>query len=159
VAAESPSASAAIDATKGQVVLYKDRVADTLYFSTSGGRTASSLESTGTAVPYLVPVADPYDTLSPYHDWVVTLSDADAAQRLRTVLQGDLVDIAVVATTPSGRAATVRVTGTLGVADIPAATARSLLGLPTRSRNPSDARHASIASALSHGPNVRNRLG
>ena len=76
VAAESPSASAAVDATKGQVVLYKDRVADTLYFSTSGGRTASSLESTGTAVPYLVPVADPYDTLSPYHDWGPVLFDA-----------------------------------------------------------------------------------
>jgi SpoIID/LytB domain protein len=76
VAAESPSASAAIDATKGQVVLYRGKVADTLYFSTSGGRTASSLESTGTAVPYLVPVADPYDTLSPYHDWGPVLFDA-----------------------------------------------------------------------------------
>jgi stage II sporulation protein D len=129
IGAESPAASAAVDETKGKVVLYGGKVANTLFSSTSGGRTVSALEATGVDVPYLVSVADPYDTLSPYHDWVVTLSDADAAQRLRTVLQGDLVDIAVVATTPSGRAATVRVTGTLGVADIPAATARSLLGL------------------------------
>ena len=41
------------------------KVADTLFFSTSGGRTASALESTGLDVPYLVSVADPYDTLSP----------------------------------------------------------------------------------------------
>ena len=65
IAAESPAASAAVDATKGQVVLYDGKVADTLFFSTSGGRTVSALEATGDAVPYLVSVADPYDTLSP----------------------------------------------------------------------------------------------
>ena len=77
VAAESSAASAAVDATKGQVVLYDGKVADTLFFSTSGGRTASSLEAMGTLVPYLMPVADPYDTLSPYHDWGPVLMDAE----------------------------------------------------------------------------------
>jgi stage II sporulation protein D len=130
VAGEADRTTAAVRATRGVVVTYGGAIAHTLFSSSSGGRTAAIEEAFGgPAVPYLVSVDDPYDTLSPYHDWVVTLSDADAAQRLRTVLQGDLVDIAVVATTPSGRAATVRVTGTLGVADIPAATARSLLGL------------------------------
>jgi stage II sporulation protein D len=76
VKVESPQASAAVDATKGEVVLYNGKVADTLFFSTSGGRTASALESTGTAVPYLVPVSDPYDTLSPYHDWGPVVLDA-----------------------------------------------------------------------------------
>ena len=69
IAVESDSASAAVDATKGQVVLYSGTVANTLFFSTSGGRTVSALEATGVDVPYLVSVADPYDTLSPYHDW------------------------------------------------------------------------------------------
>jgi stage II sporulation protein D len=81
VAAESPTASAAVDATKGQVVLYHGKVADTLFFSTSGGRTASALESTGIDVPYLVPVADPYDSLSPYHDWGPVLFDAAAVAK------------------------------------------------------------------------------
>jgi stage II sporulation protein D len=76
VDAESDAASAAVDGTKGRVVLYDGNVADTLFFSTSGGRTASSLEATGTLVPYLVPVADPYDALSPYHDWGPVLFDA-----------------------------------------------------------------------------------
>ena len=62
VDAEFPAASAAVTATKGKVVLYKGKVANTLFFSTSGGRTASSLEATGDAVPYLVSVADPYDS-------------------------------------------------------------------------------------------------
>lgn len=76
VKVENAATSAAVDATKGQVVLYKGKVADTLFFSTSGGRTASALESTGLNVPYLVPVADPYDSASPYHDWGPVLVDA-----------------------------------------------------------------------------------
>jgi stage II sporulation protein D len=81
VAAESPSASAAIAATKGQVVVWNGKVADTLFFSTSGGRTNSALDATGTAVPYLVSVADPYDTLSPYHDWGPVLFDGAAVAK------------------------------------------------------------------------------
>ena len=41
VDAEAAATSAAVDATKGQVVLYNGKVANTLFFSTSGGRTAS----------------------------------------------------------------------------------------------------------------------
>ena len=81
IAAESDSASAAVDATKGQVVLYDGTVANTLFFSTSGGRTVSALEATGVDVPYLASVADPYDTLSPYHDWGPVLYDAKAVAK------------------------------------------------------------------------------
>jgi stage II sporulation protein D len=110
VAAESPSASAAIDATRGQVVLYKGKVADTLYFSTSGGRTASALESTGTAVPYLVPAADPYDTLSPYHDWGPVLFDAaKVAKQLK--LSAPIADVQAV-DGASGRVKTLTVVST-----------------------------------------------
>jgi SpoIID/LytB domain protein len=101
VAAESPAASAAVDATRGQVVLYAGKVADALFFSTSGGRTASSLEATGKLVPYLVPVADPYDTLSPYHDWGPVLFDAAKvakAMRMTSPIAG-----LQTATGPSGR--------------------------------------------------------
>jgi stage II sporulation protein D len=105
VAAESASANAAIDATKGQVVLYQGKVADALYFSTSGGRTASALESIGSPVPYLVPVADPYDTLSPYHDWGPVLFDAaKVAKELK--LSAPLAGLEVV-NGPSGRVKTV----------------------------------------------------
>src|SRR5512133_1454695 len=66
---EKPSTNAAVDATAGKVVLYNGQVAKTYFFSTSGGRTASSQDVWGTAVPYLVSVPDPYDTISPYHTW------------------------------------------------------------------------------------------
>ncbi|MFL6011778.1 MAG: SpoIID/LytB domain-containing protein, partial [Gaiellaceae bacterium] len=66
---EKPSTNAAVDATAGKVVLYQGEVAKTFFFSTSGGRTASAEDVWGSAVPYLVSVADPYDSISPHHDW------------------------------------------------------------------------------------------
>jgi stage II sporulation protein D len=109
VAAETPASNAAVDATKGEVVLYGGKVADTLFFSTSGGRTGSALEETGTNVPYLVPVADPYDTASPYHDWGPVLFDASvAAKRLK--LAAPVAEVQVDAG-PSGRAKDVTVVG------------------------------------------------
>ena len=66
---EKPSTNAAVDATAGEVVLHAGRVAKTFFFSTSGGRTMSAADAWGEAVPYLISVPDPYDALSPYHDW------------------------------------------------------------------------------------------
>ncbi len=107
IAAESPATSAAVAATRGQVVLYNGTVADTLFFSTSGGRTASALEATGTAVPYLVSVPDPYDTLSPYHDWgPVVIDTAKAAKELK--LSAPISDVEA-QNGPSGRVRSVTV--------------------------------------------------
>ena len=107
IAAESPATSAAVAATRGQVVLYNGTVADTLFFSTSGGRTASALEATGTAVPYLVSVPDPYDTLSPYHDWgPVVIDTAKAAKELK--LAAPISDVEA-QNGPSGRVRSVTV--------------------------------------------------
>ncbi|HVC88888.1 MAG TPA: SpoIID/LytB domain-containing protein [Gaiellaceae bacterium] len=107
VAAETSSTNAAVDATTGQVVLYSGKVADTLYFSSSGGRTASALEATGIAVPYLVSVSDPYDTLAPYHDWGPVLLDATkVAKTLK--LSAPIADVQV-ADGASGRVSAVTV--------------------------------------------------
>src|SRR4051812_12461368 len=108
VAAETPATNADVDATKGQIVMYAGKVADTLFSSTSGGRTASAFESTGIAVPYLVAVADPYDTLSPYHDWGPVIFDAaKVAKQLK--LSAPIADLSAV-NGPSGRVKTVAIT-------------------------------------------------
>ena len=107
--AETPSTSAAVDATRGQVVLYDGKVADTYFFSTSGGRTVSAAEVLGTPVPYLVSVPDPYDTLSPYHDWGPVLFDmAAVAKKLKVA--PSVTDVSVAAG-PSGRVQAMTVVG------------------------------------------------
>lgn len=127
---EAASSTAAVNATRRLAVFSGSSIAQTLFFSSSGGRTAAAEEVFTTApVPYLVPVDDPYDVLSPYHNWSVTLSDPAAAKKLGDALAGDLVDIAVSATTPTGRAARVTVTGTKGAKDVPASLVRTRLGL------------------------------
>ncbi len=128
VAAESLAASDAIAATKGQVVLWHGKVADTLFFSTSGGRTASAEEATGTAVPYLVSVADPYDTTSPVHDWGPVLYDGTkVAKQLK--LSPPLSDLSIF-DGPSGRASSVTATAAGGShATVTSARFRALLEL------------------------------
>lgn len=112
VSAQVASTDAAVDATKGQVLMYGGKVADTLFFSTSGGRTASALEATGVAVPYLVSVPDPYDSLSPYHDWGPVLIDAAKLAR-ELKLTGSLTD-ATVTNGPSGRVSSLALTTNRG---------------------------------------------
>ena len=67
---ETPAGRQAVDATAGEVLLYDGQVADTLFSSSTGGWTQSAADAFGTSGrPYLASVRDPYDTISPYHDW------------------------------------------------------------------------------------------
>ena len=70
VSAETPAGRQAVDETAGEVVLYDGDVADTLFSSSTGGWTQSAADAFGDpGRPYLVSVRDPYDAISPYHDW------------------------------------------------------------------------------------------
>lgn len=55
----------AINATNGQVITYKGRPINALYFSTSNGYTENSEDYWGKEVPYLRSVASPWDEASP----------------------------------------------------------------------------------------------
>jgi stage II sporulation protein D len=127
VSNESPTAAAAVAATKGQVVTYGGSVATTYFYSTSGGRTESALDWMGKAVPYLVPVADPYDTLSPYHDWGPTPVTAQAIAKALKV-DGPITDAT---TTPNaaGRVGSVDLVTPVEPVTVPGTQLRSALGL------------------------------
>ena len=109
VAAENPASNAAVDATKHEVVLYAGKPADTMFFSSSGGRTASALETTGVAIPYLQSVIDQYDTISPYHAWGPVLFDLAKVQKALK-LNSPIVDLQI---TPGTSPRAKRVTATL----------------------------------------------
>ena len=125
--AETPGGVDAVKQTKGQVVLYGGKVATTYYFSSSGGRTAgySELFPDRPPIPYLASVVDPYDTVSPYHNWgPVLFTAAQLSKRLHVPGVTELVP-----DRSSSRARQVLVTGTAGVVALPASSVRSALGL------------------------------
>ena len=127
IAAESAPVTAAVRTTARQVVLYGGKVATTYFSSSSGGRTVSAGEAWGKPVPYLLSVDDPYDTLSPYHDWGPVLIDARKAARALKV-PGELLALDVTAG-PSGRAAQVDAVGSKGDVKLTASAVRTALGL------------------------------
>jgi len=128
VPAESGPARDAVNATAGEVVLYRGGLADTFFFSSSGGRTANVAEVwSSKPVPYLVSVSDPYDTLSPYHNWGPFRFSAAMLDR-RLGAPGKLLDVRA-DTAPSGRVRSLTLIGSSGARKVPGATVRRALGL------------------------------
>jgi stage II sporulation protein D len=129
IAHEAPTTTAAVQGTAGQVVMYGGRVATTYFFSSSGGRTSSASEvwPSSPAVPYLVSVNDPYDTISPYHRWGPFVVPAS---RLKRVLRapGRLTDVSM-ATGPSGRVQSVTAIGSEGDSTMTGSDLRGALNL------------------------------
>lgn len=127
VSHESPATTAAVNATKRQVALYAGKVATTFFSSTSGGETESAVDWTGTSIPYLVSVTDPYDALSPYHDWgPVPVTATKLLKDLR--LKGPITDVTTTPN-PAGRVAQLRLTTPLTALAVPGSTVRDALGL------------------------------
>ena len=128
ILAESAAASAAVDETAGQVVLYNGAVAITYFSSTSGGKTASIEDVWDSApVPYLVSVDDPYDTISPYHDWgPVSFTAAKVQSALK--VPGRVLDLQTTLNA-SGRVADVTAVGDQGDVSLTGAQVQTALGL------------------------------
>ncbi|HZS25414.1 MAG TPA: SpoIID/LytB domain-containing protein [Gaiellaceae bacterium] len=124
---ESPATDAAVAATKKQVLWYAGKVATTYFSSTSGGETESALDWTGTAVPYLVSVADPYDAISPYHDWGPVPVTAQAMAKDLKVA-GPISDATTVPNA-AGRVAKLSLVTATAPVSVPGTTLRSALGL------------------------------
>ncbi|MBA3842607.1 MAG: SpoIID/LytB domain-containing protein [Actinobacteria bacterium] len=124
IRAERPQTNVALGSTAGQVLTFGGRTIAAFYFSSSGGRTSSVHDAWPKAhqVPYLVSVADPYDTISPHHVWPTSILSA-AGLGSRLGLHG--VRDAVVVTNASGRARAVRVLTRSGWHSIPAQVARA----------------------------------
>ena len=129
IAAESASATEAVTETAGQVVLYDDKPAVTYFSSSSGGKTANVQDvwPSSQPIPYLVSVTDPYDTLSPYHNWgPLRFGASTLARRLK--VPGSIVDYRANVSS-SGRVRTVTFTGTKGQRTVRGSSVRAVLGL------------------------------
>jgi SpoIID/LytB domain protein len=124
---EQPTTTAAIEATKGEVLLWDGKPIDALFHSTSGGATIDAVEGFGKAVPYLVAVDDPWSTLSPVHRWgPVAVSEATIRKGLK--LRSPLTGLALTRG-PSGRVTRVELRSALGSAWVTGSALRSASGL------------------------------
>lgn len=100
----------AADATRGLVLVYGDALADTYFFASCAGRTASSEEAFGTAVPYLVPATCEGGEKAPALRWTRTVDVMTLGKALLEAKAiGDrLIGVEVASRTPTGRAAKFR---------------------------------------------------
>ena len=136
VAAETAKTNQAVAATALQVVLYNGRVAQTFFFSTSGGHTEnnefSSLGFGQPAVPYLRGVDDPYEATagSPYEHWKRKFSFARMNAALGGLVRGKLKNIVVTQRGASPRIVHANLIGTGGTTGVNGPQLRDALGLP-----------------------------
>lgn len=136
-AAEKTASTAAVRATRGEVLTYGGKPIEALFHTDSGGMTESSEDVWGSHVPYLRAVRDtPLGTMP----WTKTVSTADLEKklaakghnigRLRAIELSPLaVGRAAKDRTASGRVKAMTVTGTKGSVTLSGTAWRSLLGL------------------------------
>jgi stage II sporulation protein D len=136
VAAETAKTDQAVAATALQVVLYNGKVAQTFFFSTSGGHTEnnefSSLGFGQPPVPYLRGVDDPYEATagSPYEHWKRKFSLARMNSALSGLVRGKLRNIVVTQRGTSPRIVSANLVGSGGTTTVNGPELRDALGLP-----------------------------
>jgi stage II sporulation protein D len=108
----------AVDATRGQVVMYGGKIAETLYSACSGGHTESAVNVFGSPVPYLVGVPDPYDYYCPLHEWTLKFSGPEISAKLGSYLSGRLKKVVVTERGVSPRIIQAKLYGTGGVSTV-----------------------------------------
>ena len=137
IASEKTASTAAVRATRGEVLTYGGQPIEALFHTDSGGMTESSEDVWGSHVPYLRAVRDtPLGTMP----WTKTMSTAALEQklaakghnigRLRAIELSPLaVGRAAKDRTASGRVKAMTAVGTKGRATLTGTAWRSLLGL------------------------------
>jgi len=137
VGAETAKTDQAVSATHLQAVMYKGKVAQTFYFSTSGGHTEnnefSSLGFGQPAIPYLRGVDDPYeaDAGSPYEHWKRKYSLGRMSSALGGLgLRGKLRNIVVTQRGASPRIVHANLVGSGGTTTVTGPALAGALGLP-----------------------------
>jgi stage II sporulation protein D len=108
----------AAEATRGQVVMYGGKVAETLFSACSGGKTESIKNVFGSPLPYLVGVPDPYDYYCPLHTWTLRFSGPRISALLGSYLKGRLKQVVITRTGYSPRIIEAKLIGTGGVSTV-----------------------------------------
>jgi stage II sporulation protein D len=126
---ETAATNEAVEATRGQVVMYGGKIAETYFSACSGGQTESVQNVFfGPAVPYLVSVPDPYDYYCPLHNWTLRFSGPEISAKLGGYLDGRLKKVVVTKRGASPRIVSANLYGTGGVTKVRGDQLESALG-------------------------------
>ena len=113
---EDSRTTQAVDITKGQTIKYNGKVAEALYFSTSGGYTESAQNVWGYPIDYLVAVEDTFETEPEQGEWIrtITLEEINQCLANKKVDIGMAQGVQVLSRTLSGRVNEMNIIGTTG---------------------------------------------
>lgn len=126
---ETAATNAAVMATRGQVVMYGGKVAQTFFSACSGGHTESVQNVFfGPPIPYLLGVPDPYDYYCPLHDWTLRFSGPEISAALDAYLDGRLKKVVVTQRGASPRIVWAKLFGSGGVTKVRGDQLQSALG-------------------------------
>jgi stage II sporulation protein D len=116
---EYSTSNVAAEQTRGQVVEYGGRIAETLFSACSGGHT-ESIQNVfgGAAIPYLQGVPDPYDGECPLHEWTLRFSGPQISAKLGGYLRGRLKQVVIAKRGASPRIIEAKLIGTGGVTTV-----------------------------------------
>lgn len=130
---EHSNTNLAVDETRGILALYDGRAIEAIYHSTSSGMTEDSVNVWGGNLPYLKSVVDRYSTDSPYSDWSFSISINDLNNKIISsgITIGELKNIEILETTPTGNVKRVKLIGTYGEEIITGSRFRTIIGVTT----------------------------
>ena len=127
---EHKNTNIAVDETNGMIITYNGNIIDAVYHSNSGGYTEDAVEAWGNNFPYLVAVEDDFSQGSPNSNWSFTMTSDQLNSKLKDsdIHIGNVIDMEIIETSPSGRVSKLKVIGTLGEEVLSKSKIRQVLG-------------------------------
>ena len=128
---ESQKVNRAVDATKGEMVCYNNKVVAAYFFSTSGGHTENSMDVWAVDLPYLQGVPDPYESNASREVWetVVRKQELTALLAKQEMDIGAVSELVPTSYSKYGRIRALRVFGAERSVTLQGTTIRTLLNL------------------------------
>lgn len=129
---ETEKTNQAVDATRGEMIYYRENVVKAFFYSTSGGHTENCEDVWDVALTYFRGVPDNTELYQEKAPWIVPKTKAEIADAVRGtgVDVGQVTSISAQIRSASGRIFRLRVTGTVGTAYLLKEKVRTQLSLP-----------------------------
>lgn len=120
--------SDAVNATKGELLLYKGSPASIYYSASNGGYTEATQNVWSATIDYYKTAPDEYDPKD-YMLYTMTAAEASATLKAKGHDVGDLQSIEIISRSESGRVLEMKITGTKGSKTITKSSTRGAFGL------------------------------